>query len=387
MKRPEPIPALTGLRIVGAGWVALFHFQGPIFDASQSLQTLAPVFAAGYKGVPLFFLLSGYIIWHNYGSARLLRVRREPVRFLWRRFARLWPVNLLALILTVPLMYSAVVVNKYWGAPVPDWYSVNGFLGSAFMFEVLKHPEHMATYPWNAPAWSLSAEMVAYLIFPLILFVGLRIKAASWRWLCVPAALALAFVAYVPGFDFPYRWLVELLVLFIAGVLLRVAGRPSARPRAIAALQVAAPVAIVVACYLGIPILLAPLLALWVWSLAAPSGPVVTFMLSRPMQVAGLSSYSLYMLHWVIFGYGYLLIERFPVTGFGKDMFVLGSFAVLALTSWICWRFYETPARKVLNLAFERAWPGRGKKTVSEEVLERDAGVGRGADTVAEEIR
>ncbi|BDZ45885.1 acyltransferase family protein [Naasia aerilata] len=383
MNRPEPIPALTGLRIVGAVWVALFHFQSPLFDASNTLRLLEPVLAYGPKGVPLFFLLSGYIIWHNYGSARLLRSKREPVRFFWRRVARLWPVNVLALVLAVPVLWNAVIVHDYWGSAHPDWFSIGGFLGSAMMVQVLGSPYPMAVYPWNAPSWSLSAEMVAYLIFPVILFAALRIKAARLRWLCVPAALALTVVAYLPGFDFPYRWLLDLMLVFVAGVLLRVAGRPTFSPRMMAAVQIVAPVAVVLACYAAQPLLIMPFLALWVWSLAAPTGPVVALMTTKPMQIAGLSSYSLYMLHWVIFGYGYLLTENMVLVGVGRDLFVVGCLAAVAAASYLCWRFFETPARKVLNLAFERAWPGQGKQTASEEILEADAGVGAAAHAAA----
>ena len=61
------IRALTGLRIVAALWVVLFHFRPLIWDASPRLKDdLAPIFNAGAQGVDLFFILSGFVLTWNY---------------------------------------------------------------------------------------------------------------------------------------------------------------------------------------------------------------------------------------------------------------------------------------------------------------------------------
>jgi peptidoglycan/LPS O-acetylase OafA/YrhL len=377
MSRPEPISALTGLRIVGAGWVVLHHFQPTLYAASDRFRVFEPLLEQGRQGVPLFFLLSGFIIWHNYGSSRILRSPREPVRFLWRRFARLWPVNLVTAVLAFPLVWWAVNVVDYWGAPIPDWYSLPGWLASAFMVGGLT--EGFPQYPWNQPAWSLTAEMVAYVLFPLVVLLLVRTRGVRLGLVSLPMALVLATLAavlYAKIIVFPFSWLAELIVIFVAGVLLRVAGRPNFAPRLIGALQISAPVAIIAACYLDWVVAITPLLAVWVWALAAPRGIVVAIFSAKPMQVAGLASYSVYMLHWVVFGYGALALFYFPPSRGGQVLYTVGALVAVAGLSWLCWRFLETPGRRALNLAFERAWPGRGMPTASEEVLEADLAAG-----------
>ncbi len=65
--RTGEIKALTGLRIVAAMWVVLFHFRPLIWEASPRLKDdLAPLLNAGAQGVDLFFILSGFVLTWNY---------------------------------------------------------------------------------------------------------------------------------------------------------------------------------------------------------------------------------------------------------------------------------------------------------------------------------
>jgi peptidoglycan/LPS O-acetylase OafA/YrhL len=93
---------------------------------------------------------------------------------MWRRFARLWPVNVILQLLAVPLVHWAVVRQGYWGAPLPDWCSWGGPLQSSFMVARRGHPE--PTFARNQPSWTLTAEMVAYAVFPAILALGLALR-------------------------------------------------------------------------------------------------------------------------------------------------------------------------------------------------------------------
>ena len=61
------IKALTGLRIVAAVWVVLFHFRPMVSDVSPDFRdALAPVLNCGAQGVDLFFILSGFVLTWNY---------------------------------------------------------------------------------------------------------------------------------------------------------------------------------------------------------------------------------------------------------------------------------------------------------------------------------
>ncbi len=85
--RRPPLPALTGLRAVAAGWVVLFHYRDDLLALVPGLAPLDTFMRAGYLGVDLFFPLSGFVLAYTYadrlGSFSLAgehRLRAQPVR-------------------------------------------------------------------------------------------------------------------------------------------------------------------------------------------------------------------------------------------------------------------------------------------------------------------
>ena len=65
--RTGEIKALSGLRIVAAVWVVLFHYRPLLAEASPGFRdALAPALNAGAQGVDLFFILSGFVLTWNY---------------------------------------------------------------------------------------------------------------------------------------------------------------------------------------------------------------------------------------------------------------------------------------------------------------------------------
>jgi len=88
------IPALTGLRFVAAFSILLGH----TVEWTSPFTTDTPIIhitAISIYGMPLFFVLSGFVIHLNY--ARLFQKQPFPVAmgdFLIARFARLYPLYL-----------------------------------------------------------------------------------------------------------------------------------------------------------------------------------------------------------------------------------------------------------------------------------------------------
>src|SRR4051794_5488557 len=87
------IRALTGLRIVAAVWVMLFHLQGGLMPFGPYLGILWPVIRAGWLGVDLFFVLSGFVMTLTYLEKLGPRFRLRPTgSFMWARLCRIWPL-------------------------------------------------------------------------------------------------------------------------------------------------------------------------------------------------------------------------------------------------------------------------------------------------------
>ena len=109
-------------------------------------------------GVPMFFLISGFLITY------LLLVEKQQEgnihvgKFIVRRSLRIWPLYYLAIVLGILLVKSAA-------RPMPDVWS-NVFFWNNF--------NTIHTQQWQFPFahfWSLSIEEHFYLVWPLLLFL------------------------------------------------------------------------------------------------------------------------------------------------------------------------------------------------------------------------
>ncbi len=183
-QQPEIYP-LTGVRAVAALWVVFYHLGEEFAKHHPAIfPYLYPFIVKGFLGVDLFFILSGFIIFYNYAE------RMRPLRwraygeFLWLRLARLWPVHLVMLVLFAIAIGIAYHVHR---PPVtPGFYTVGAFIQNLFLVHNWAIPAEVS---WNVPAWSISCEWFAYLLFPLIVLS--RLSSASARTAIVVAVGAL----------------------------------------------------------------------------------------------------------------------------------------------------------------------------------------------------
>lgn len=302
--RGAPLPALTGLRFLAALHVVTYHALRPaLVDAAPGP---AAFLQSGPTAVTLFFVLSGFVLVHAYGSAP------APRPFLAARMARLVPLYWAALALALPLGLAARargIVDDPLGA---------GSL--ALVATGLQAWVPDAALRWNPPAWSLSCELFFYLLFPALVRQVARlgprgaIVLGAGAWL-IGAALPLVYLALAPdGLAAPLitdeaPWLnaVKLSPLarlpdFVVGV---VAGQLFATGRRVgAALGLGALLlTLLVAGSGAVPSLvlhnglLAPLFALFIAWLASSAGPLSRALSGRALGLLGESSYALYLLH------------------------------------------------------------------------------------------
>ena len=167
----DGLPSLTSLRFFAALFVVLYHLVRQVGQVTD----LSMLVWFGRSGVTFFFVLSGLVLAWTYADAMpRLRV------FWWRRFARIWPLHVVATLLSVgvyvlldrPVSTAGVVAAL---GLVHAWFNdptiVNG---------------------GNGATWSLSDEAFFYLCFPLLLAGMARARDARRLALLVLAALARA---------------------------------------------------------------------------------------------------------------------------------------------------------------------------------------------------
>ncbi len=233
------IKALTGLRFVAAAWVVLFHFRPMLREASPGLfDALAPVLNCGAQGVDLFFILSGFVLTWNYldrmGPSFSVRA---SLHFLWLRLARVWPVYLVTLHLAALWIIFTLYVGHVPSKAVDQLTAVS-YVRQLLLVQLWFQP-YFDFSSWDGPAWSISAEWLAYLLFAPLVLVIFRIshatRARSMMWLAVAASLPPVLLLLSSGqFYTPWSWLPRIVMQFTAGALVAAAVgrlRPSDRAR------------------------------------------------------------------------------------------------------------------------------------------------------------
>lgn len=159
-------PWLDGLRGIAILLVFIHHLQHFAFQSNPAILT------AGFLGVDVFFVLSGFLItcllleeWDTSGSISL-------PNFYMRRFLRLMPA--LILFLAGICLYAVIALppqaatETFWSSLYSLFYATNWI--NAFrvapISELLGH------------TWSLAMEEQFYLVWPLVLLALLRWRVA-----------------------------------------------------------------------------------------------------------------------------------------------------------------------------------------------------------------
>lgn len=143
----QKLPSLTGLRFFAALAVVLYHLRIYFSPIGDSLA----VFGYGFTAVSFFFVLSGFVLtWSQKGDVK-------ASRFYLHRFARIWPLHLLTMLLAI------------WAPALPT--SSGASLLSALPVATLTQawiPASPSLNAFNGVSWSLSCEAFFYLLFPLL---------------------------------------------------------------------------------------------------------------------------------------------------------------------------------------------------------------------------
>jgi len=382
MARRPVLNALTGIRFIAALYVVLFHYLDP-----ARLDLALPAHFAvyhlvryGYVGVSVFFVLSGFVLAYNYPTFE------DPAgrRCFWRaRFARIYPLYLTALLLSLPVFAS---------------YADFGSL-----FDVLKEGTKVgieaallnAWTPWtscgvNCPGWSLSAEAFFYLVFPFIIplfhSMGSRrllaVAAGLWGLGVIlpflymlsggsPAAVTRGEVLFRDVIRFtPLLHLPQFLIGAVTGLLYtrrQAGGAPFWKPaRGLAALALG----VIIWAMLSFEIeyalvnngLFAPLFAFIFFVLARDSS-FLTQLFSRPWMVAlGEASYAVYILQYPLAGWFARLREgTWQAVKLDTGPLLVYSMLLVAL-SLASYKFLETPTRRWIISRFGGKTPSIARK-------------------------
>lgn len=304
---PPYLHALTSARGIAAWLVVFYHIRGTMPWLPDSARA---VFAKGYLAVDFFFLLSGFVIYFSSHRAMLDQGVAGIRPFLCRRLARIYPLYAVMLLLTIA--FAAVLALSGRTAPGYPWAEL------PLHIAMMQNWGFTDALSWNHPAWSISTEMAAYLLFPLLLLATPIARAPRAALLAGMAILiaAMGLWLYAAGLDnlgqhIVRYGLIRCLFEFVTGSMLCALWLQSGTARH------AGPLTIAAAIFGGAALLwhLHPRAELWAFPAMAAA---LIFLLadyarrteaagrrpSPPMQALrylGEISYATYLSHYMLF--------------------------------------------------------------------------------------
>ena len=169
---PSKLLGLEIIRLACALAVLVCHYHhfaligdGRLMDGPHApLEWLLfPFYQYGSFGVQIFWCISGFIFFRKYAAALTERAV-EAKRFFWLRFSRLYPLHFVTLLIVAAIqpVYSALAGN-------PFVYDNNGPFQFLLQLFLADQWGGSFQYSFNGPVWSVSAEVLVYLAFFLLM--------------------------------------------------------------------------------------------------------------------------------------------------------------------------------------------------------------------------
>jgi peptidoglycan/LPS O-acetylase OafA/YrhL len=396
-KSPE-IPALTGLRCFAALFVCMAHCLPRMLPENQPLHGLYLIITQlSAEGMTLFFVLSGFVIHYNYSRAIIKNPGIGIYNFIAARFARLWPLYLLCLLIDLVITLARThSVHSLFNEALPYYLT----LTQSWFY----HPigVHALVYQFGSMpsvAWSISTEWFFYLVYPLVCF-GLYKAVTTRSKLFILAAISALTILAITAFagnealinqyavklfgnvadshsnyeDSFSRWLIYFspysrLSEFIIGcataaLYMQLAAiTPTRKEQLIGfVLGLTAVLGVIASHYFiftvsetnGFHWLLsfhqsfgfAPAFAVLIYTSARFYNPITRFLSNRFILFGGEISYSMYLFHPVIIGICVRLLSKF---GGHANLKSLVTLACIIGGASLSYKFIETPSRRLLR--------------------------------------
>lgn len=292
--------ALDGWRGLAALAIAFYH--APIANPLRGF--------AGWKNwelfVDFFFVLSGFVIMHAWGK-RLVDTNAAR-DFISKRFWRIWPLHFTILFAFFGIEMLKAVLLAFVSLPLED----GPFSGSKSWVALLTNITMTqslnlhGTTTWNGPAWSISVEFWTYLVFAAAVLAFRRHLDKVLLPIALLAALAIAMLSPIYLFaTHDFGLLRAIYGFFLGAATYRLVRSDRFVVEGGTGVEIA--VVLALASYLlatgvNMSSLFAPFVFAGVIVVFSQGKGVFTRMLeSRPVQALGLWSYSIYLVHALLY--------------------------------------------------------------------------------------
>jgi peptidoglycan/LPS O-acetylase OafA/YrhL len=352
------VPSLTGLRFYAAGMVVWNHTADSFGTVLN--KTVGETATTGFVGMTLFFVLSGFVIHYNYGDLLASWRPRAAWEFLALLidlgFSEHWPFSEQRFWFALP----------YYATLTQDWLP-------------LTFDNRLLTILYLGAAWSISAEVLLYLSYFLLLWPMRWLRTTRAIFAAIAALCVVAtVVTYVRASAWPFaavddRWacylspycrMPEFMLGVLTAALFVTRHQLPARTweRALCkGLAIVGLIAIAALFWAGLVQGRGEYFTRWQWSWGyAPSCAAIIYCLARveirwsyvaaapAVVMLGDASYSIYFLHgWFIWMFnrgdladGRLLAFKIAV-----------AWTLIVIVSLGVYHCFEAPARRLIRAA------------------------------------
>ena len=210
--RLRPLDSLRGLAAIGVAFFWHYkHFNFAYFDANPGTLPLYSIFywfyTYGWNLVDFFFVLSGFIFMHVY-SKKITENRISENVFFVLRMSRLYPLHVITLFVVAFIQYFRFFTGRgFFQCDINDLYHLILnllFIQGGFFEDGLS---------FNGPSWSLSCEIIAYIlffyvlkkfkkplpVFVLFVFIGMGILQKQLNFPLFNASIAKMLIGFFTG--------------------------------------------------------------------------------------------------------------------------------------------------------------------------------------------
>jgi len=363
-------------RGLAALWVFFYHVKS-IFEASSPI--VYHLSQYGSLGVPMFFVISGYVI--TYSAESSLKNERPPFYFLKARFLRIYPAFWASVIVVLLIPYviesiSAVKTGEYM-APENALTKFNhiewlNFLLLSKVFWATSHDLQSEFNAVNSVYWTLAIEFQFY----LMVFIALCFR-EHYRHIILAISIAAIMIILLPN-KINHGVFIHYWPSFSIGIVLAYLHRNNILCASVLRSKAAKLIAFFLSASLlttsvnyldSNSILFAFCFGVFLWVVASleqvlndikNSKNALYFWLLEPWLMLGAMSYSVYLLHGKI----YQLPNMFVRQVIAPDNILSGVLTIIG-TLLLCYPFYFFIERRFLSKNYKAIQQAALTKTSS----------------------
>lgn len=333
------VDALRGLASLGV----VFHHAVEGHHIDQLPEAVRAAAKVGNFGVPVFFVISGFVIAHSLSGEPMTLTKMG--RFIAKRSIRLDPPYWCAIVLAISF---SILASRL----VPD-RAINQY-STPQIIAHLAYAQDILGYPnINSVFWTLCLEVQFYIVYAALLL-------SRWRWTIVVALAASLLWCFRIGPDLP-GWFPELWYAFLLGAICSLAWQSRTMVPVAAAYFLLVVIAAMKFRDVFAMVTCATAATIFV---VASTGRISDALNWRLLQFLGTISYSLYLIHNPITGAVFRIGKWMGADGVAGQTttWIISTMACIAV-AYAFWLIVERPSMMLSRTLFSSREPPVGKQS------------------------